>query len=198
MAGDFHALGQGVARILGGASQFIGNGLVSPAEAASPSEPLLRGPTAPDAPGATPIADPSAGAYFLGSNGALAAETNGSEPSVANNDFRYLARKVADRPQASVFDTGAPAVPLVPSDNPDFPGSLPGLLAKSLTCIDPRNPGQAALPQQTTKPLGLVSGEPMPDYPFRLPIWGQSDRSGPPDEDSEDWLAGWLRSVGIQ
>lgn len=56
-ARDFHTLGQSIARILGGASQFIGNAPVSRAEAASPSVP--------------PIADSSAVAYFPSSNGAV-------------------------------------------------------------------------------------------------------------------------------
>ncbi len=198
MAGDFRALGQGVARILGGASQFIGNGLVNPAEAVSLSEPLLRGATAANAPSATPIADPSAGAYFPGSNGALTAETNGSAPSIASKDFRYLARKAADKPQASVSDTGAPAVPFFTSDNPNSWGGLPGPLAAASARVEQQNPSQSAPPQQATRPLGLVSGESMPDYPFRLPIWGPSDRSRSRNEDGEDWLAGWLRSVGIQ
>jgi hypothetical protein len=155
-AGDVQALAQRIARMLGGAGRFNGNSLVSPAEAASPSEPLLRGATAPNAPSATPIADLSAGAYFPGS--ALAAETDGSAPSVANKDFRYLTRKVADKPQASVFDTGAPAVPFVPSDSPDFSGGLSSLPFRFLTRVDPRDPGLAALPQQTARSLGIVSG----------------------------------------
>ena len=188
-AGDVQALAQRIARMLGGAGRFIGNRLVSPAEAAFPSAPMLRGATAPDASSAPPIADP-------GSNGALGAEADATAPSIANKDFRYLTRNVADRPQASVFDTGAPAVPFVP-DGPDFSGGLPSLPVRFLTRVDPRNPGQAALPQQTARPLGIVSGEPMPDWPFPPPIFDFPRKSVATNENSEDRLERLLRGMGI-
>ena len=192
-AGDVQALAQRIARMLGGAGRFVGNSLVSPAEAASPSSPLLRGPVAPNAP---PIADPPAGAYFPGSNAALGAETDDSAPSVANKDFRYLTRHVADKPQASVFDTGAPAVPFVP-DSPELSGGFSSLPVRFLTRVDARNPGQAALPQQAARPLGLVSGEPMPDWPFPPPIFDFPRKSVAASEDSEDRMERLLRSMGI-
>ena len=163
---------------------------MSPAEAAFPSAPMLQGATELNVPSAPPIAD------FPGSNGALDAETDATAPSVANKDFRYLTRIVADKPQASVFDTGAPAVPFV-SDSPDFSGGLPSLPVRFLTRVDPRNPGQAALPQQAARPLGIVSGEPMPDWPFPPPIFDFPSKSVATNENGEDRLERLLRSMGI-
>jgi len=66
------------------------------------------------------------------------------------------------------------------------------MLARTLAPIDP---GQAALPKQAAGLVGLVSGEPMADWPFPSPIWGQSDRVGPRSAEGEDWLTPWLRSA---
>jgi hypothetical protein len=75
------------------------------------------------------------------------AVANGSLPSIAADDRRYLARVVNGKMQ-SVFDTTAPAVPFVAS---------------------------AAPPD---RPLGLVSGMPMPQWPVRPSIFDFPDRSG--------------------
>ena len=64
---------------------------------------------------------------------------------------RFLGRRIVDPPQASAFDTGAPAVPLVPSDDPNFSGGLLGRLAAVLAGIDPENPEQAV-----SQPGGLL------------------------------------------
>jgi hypothetical protein len=63
-------------------------------------------------------------------------QIGGSKP------VRYLGRGIVDPPQALVFDAGAPAVPLVPSDDPNFSGGLPGRLAAVLVGIGPENPDQ--------------------------------------------------------
>jgi hypothetical protein len=60
-------------------------------------------------------------------------QTAGSKPA------RYLGRRIIDQSQASVFDTDAPAVPFVPSGDPNFSGGLLGRLA-ALVGIDPQNP----------------------------------------------------------
>jgi len=95
---------------------------------------------------------------------------------------------VADKPQASVFDIGVPAVPFVPSDRADFSDGLPSLPVRFLTRVDSPNPGQAALPQQAARPLGLVSGQPMPDWPFPPPIFDFPSKSVATNENSEDRL----------
>jgi hypothetical protein len=82
--------------------------------------------------------------YFPGSNGSLATDANGSASPAANKNFQYLARSIANQSQASVFDTGAPAVPLVPSDDPSLSGGLPGRIAAVLAGIDPLNQSQPA------------------------------------------------------
>jgi hypothetical protein len=66
-------------------------------------------------------------------------QTAGSKP------VRTLGRRIAGQPQASVFDTSAPAAPFAPSDDPNFSGGLLGRLA-ALAGIDPQNPTQPALP----------------------------------------------------
>jgi hypothetical protein len=41
----------------------------------------------------------------------------------------------------------------------------------SLRGIDPMNPAQPAGPQKASGPLGIVSNQPMPDWPFPPPIF---------------------------
>jgi hypothetical protein len=41
----------------------------------------------------------------------------------------------------------------------------------SLRGIDPMNPTQRAAPQKPSGSLGIVSNQPMPDWPFPLPIF---------------------------
>ena len=59
-----------------------------------------------------------------------------------NKPVLYLRRRIIDPAQASAFDAGAPAVPLVPSDDPNFSGGLLGRLEAVLAGIDPENPEQ--------------------------------------------------------
>jgi len=193
--------------------------LITPAEAASPSVPLLSGPTAPNLPsgesafgdrsqnvageprpdtyprlrrvgsafpGATPPnpdqpVPPPKRAPLLGifsgkpmslspfplplgglpdnSDGSsdgnwfdfLAGAPSGNPPQSAppqtagSKPVRTLGRRIVGQPQASVFDTSAPAAPFAPSDDPHFSGGLLGRLA-ALAGIDPQNPTQPALP----------------------------------------------------
>jgi len=58
---------------------------------------------------------------------------------------RILGRSIAGQPQASVFDTGAPAAPLARSEDANFSGGLLGRLA-ALAGLDPQNPEQPAPP----------------------------------------------------
>jgi hypothetical protein len=160
MAGDFRALAQGVGRLLNGADQFIGNGAIVPANAASPSGPLSRGPIAPNLPSTAPIADQSNPAYFSGSNGSPIVDTNGLSLSTADMDFPSLGRRIADKPPASIFDAGAPGVPFVPPAYLNSVGGLSGLPAPAAG-IDPMNPKQAAAPPQTGGVLRSSSSEPL-------------------------------------
>jgi hypothetical protein len=175
--------------------------VITPAEGASP--PLLRGPTAPNLSSTTPIADPYKEMYFPGSNGSLATDANGSAPPAANKNFPYLARRIASQSQASVFDTGAPAVPLVPSDDPSLSGGLPGRIAAVLAGIDPLNQSQPARSllddgtqgissnkparylsrRNSNNPPASVSDTSAPTVPFALPDSLNSSRG------LADWIA---------
>lgn len=64
-------------------------------------------------------------------------QTAGSMPE------RRLGRRTYSLSPPSVFDTGAPAVPFVSSDDAHYPGGLPGRFA-ALTGLDPQNPDQLA------------------------------------------------------
>jgi hypothetical protein len=52
---------------------------------------------------------------------------------------RWLGRRVVNPSPASVFDRGAPAVPFVSSEAPDFPGGLLGRYA-AVAGADPQIP----------------------------------------------------------
>jgi len=69
----------------------------------------------------------------------------GSMGDLIMNRIRSLREQAGSNPQASASDTGAPAAPLVPPDNQNFSGGLPGRIA-ALAGIDPMNPTQFAPP----------------------------------------------------
>ena len=60
----------------------------------------------------------------------------------------------------------------------------------------PRGPYQPA-PQRAGRPLGIVSGEPMPDWPFPPSIFDFPSKSVATNENSKDRLERLLRSMGI-
>jgi hypothetical protein len=68
--------------------------------------------------------------------------------------------RIRARCACSVFDTGAPAVPFVPSDDADFSGGLLGRLA-ALMGVDPQNPTQPALPPLDDGLRGFYRDDPM-------------------------------------
>ena len=111
----------------------------------------------------------------------------------ANRPERYLTSPILGRPNASAFDTGAPAVPFVGADEnfePGRPASFDGRFGNwvsSPPVTAPLGPYQPQPPQQA-RPLGIVSGEPMPDWPFPPPFFDFPNKSAPRGEDSEDWL----------
>ena len=51
--------------------------------------------------------------------------------------------------------------------------------------IDPRNSGPP--PPQASRPLGIFSGEPTPDYPVPPPIFGLPDDSRANGDDEQSW-----------
>jgi hypothetical protein len=45
---------------------------------------------------------------------------------------------------------------------------------------------------QTTKPLGVITGQPMPDYPVPPMVFGLPDRSG---DNMDDWFSRWIKPL---
>jgi hypothetical protein len=148
-APDFDALARGIGRLVNGAGQIAGNSLNSPAQAASPPRPPWPGPAAPDFPGATAMASQPNPAYFPGSSGSPAADVNRPASPTAGENFPRLVRRTYSRSPSSVFDTGALAVPFVPSDDPNFSGGLPGRLAAVLAGMGQTQAATSPLDEET-------------------------------------------------
>jgi hypothetical protein len=160
-AGEFHALAQGITRFLNGGSKPAGNYPMSAAEAASTSGPLWPDPAAPNISTAVPTRDPSNPAYFSNSTRGPTADTNGSALPLAKRTFPTL-RRISGRSQASIFDTGALAVPFAappppppPHPHPNDVGVPSGLRIAAMG-VDPMNPTQAV----ASSPAGGVFGGP--------------------------------------
>ena len=151
--------GSGAGDVMGGVFKWIGNGLIPSAEA-SPSKLLPQGGAAPD---------------FLGdSDGSIADASEAASP-LAKDNRRYLSRRVVG--QGSAFDAGAPAVPFVPSNAglaPDYPNSFEDPFGNRISTGGATQPAQ---PQQASTPLGLFTGQPMPNRVVPLPIFDILDRS---------------------
>jgi hypothetical protein len=131
---------------------------------------------------------------------ALQPETGDGSVAASSKPQRYLIRRITGQPDASVFDTGAPAVPFVPTAQNLVPASPSafddrfGNWTSSPAVNAPR--GRYQIVPQASRPLGIFSGKPMPDYPFPPPIWDSPDKSTAAEEGSKDWLARLLRTVG--
>ncbi len=117
------------------------------------------------------------------------------------------------RSKISPFDGGAPAVPFVPPPdavpNPYQPDASPR--PGDATQTDPRNirvlsripapgatpsmPDNANTSQQAGGPLGLVSGQAMPDYPVPPWLFGLPDRPAAGGDDMDDWYARWVKPL---
>ena len=52
--------------------------------------------------------------------------------------------------------------------------------------------------QQTTRRLGLITGQPMPGYPLPPPIFGLPDRSATSGDDTDDWFSRWIKPLTQQ
>jgi hypothetical protein len=90
-------------------------------------------------------------------------------PSVPDNR-RYLSGRIAS--QASAFDTSARAVPFIASNgslSPDRPNIFDDRFGNW--------PSTSGMAQQASRPLGLVTGQPMPDWPVAPPIFDLPNRS---------------------
>lgn len=122
------------------------------------------------------------------------APSGGPTASDYPQNLRYLSRRVAGKSDSSAFDTGAPAIPFVPTDDDPLVGRP---VAFDSRFGAPRGPYEPA-PPQAARHLGIVSGKPMPGYPFPPPIWDFSSNPATLNRDGDDWLARLLRGVRVQ
>ncbi|MGY4261375.1 hypothetical protein ACVI1L_008443 [Bradyrhizobium sp. USDA 4516] len=91
-----------------------------------------------------------------------------------------------------MFDTGTPTIAFVPPDGlKPWRGEQSPREALASGASNLRQP---VLTKQTARPIGLVSGEPMPDYLFGLPIWERTESSGQRDANDDDWLMHLFRT----
>ena len=153
------AVGNGAGRPSGGVLKWIGDGLIPPAEA-SPSKLLPQGGAAPD---------------FLGDSVGPISDAGEAASPLAKDNRRYLSKRVVG--QGSAFDTGAPVVPFVPSSAslaPDYPSSFEDRFGNWTSAGSAKQPAPR---QRASTPLGLFTGEPMPNRPVPLPSFDLPDRS---------------------
>ncbi|WJR76489.1 hypothetical protein [Bradyrhizobium sp. NP1] len=163
-------------------------------------------------------------AFAAGAPAAPAPVPSQGPLSLKDAYLEYRRRLDANQSPALAMDANALPATLVPSDEPDFSGGLLGRLAamagfdpRSPTVVDanrirvlssriaPRNGGSVgsaeipsqleAPPSQTNRLAGLVSGQPMPDFPLPPSVWGFSDSSTSSADDGQDWFNRWLRTV---
>ena len=105
-------------------------------------------------------------------------------PPQALSGARFLRSRIANPPAVSGLSID-PVGPM-PNEQPpaDHAASLNdrfGNWAASAGATAPLSPYQQfSAPPQSARPLGIVSGQPMPDYPFPPPIF---DFSTPGEED---------------
>jgi hypothetical protein len=111
---------------------------------------------------------------------------------------RYLARRVAGKPETSVFGVSAPAVPFVPSDDNSlsprsngFPDRFGNWISSPPVSAPRATYSRAPAPAEA--PGGIVAGKPEPDLSFPLPIMKLSKRSSAGSGGIDDFLLGLLR-----
>jgi hypothetical protein len=104
-------------------------------------------------------------------------------------------------------DSGGPRVPYQPAppgDGNSKRGDADGIPvlrsrlvsrdgAGNASLIPVGLPSEPAPLSQAGRPLGIFSGEPMPDYPVPLPIWGFPDKSASASDEGEDSLNRLIR-----
>jgi hypothetical protein len=89
--------------------------------------------------------------------------------SLSDAYLEYLKRLNASQLlPASAADSSAPAAPLVPSDDPNFPGGLLGRLM-AVAGVDPLNPNQLAPPPQDDELRAFYRDDPA--QPWTLQRW---------------------------
>jgi hypothetical protein len=99
--------------------------------------------------------------------------------------------------------TGAQGGPDQPAPSPKSVGStqVDPQKIRYLRRVDPDDidsvsqpPVPSALPQPN-RPLGLVSGKPMPNYPVPPMLFGFSDRSATSGDNMDDWFNRWIKPL---
>lgn len=104
-----------------------------------------------------------------------------------------------DQPRGSVFDTGAHPVRylsrIVPADRQDAIDDRFGSWTATAAGTTPCNPNQPAPSPEPGRPLGIVTGQPMPLWITPPPIFDFSDRSAASRSNSDQFPS---RSDGVQ
>jgi hypothetical protein len=110
-------------------------------------------------------------------------------PANAGKEIRRLVRMPTRTQDLAGFDPNAPVPPpnqIPPADRPVSFDDRFGNWSSSSGVSAPLAPNQpVAPPPQAGRPLGLLTGKPMPDHPFPPTIFGFPGRSISPGE--EDW-----------
>jgi hypothetical protein len=131
--------------MLSGLSRVGGKSQASPFGAGAPAVPFVSGRQNSFGDGNV-VASPAGGSGDAFTS--RPAPQNPQGPLSLNDAyFLYRRRLDANPSQAAAMDPGAPAAPLVPSDDSSFSGGLLGRLA-ALMGVDPQNPDQPAPAQQ--------------------------------------------------
>jgi hypothetical protein len=141
-AGDFHELARGITHFPNGGSKLVGNGPMPAEQTASTS--------------GSPWPDPT---VLNLSTAVRVGDTKESALPAANRTFPTLQR-ISGRSQASIFDTGASAVPFAAPAYPNDVGALPGLRVAAVG-VDPMKPTQATAPPRAGGVLGSPSATPL-------------------------------------
>ncbi|CAN7428042.1 hypothetical protein LJR220_003845 [Bradyrhizobium sp. LjRoot220] len=139
--------------------------------------------------------DPSAGSAPLNPNlPAWMKDVGGTLVDANRRPERYLGRRIAGKPEASVFDVGAPAVPFVPSTDVlsrGRPSSLDdrfGNWTSSPAGITPRNPNLALPPTEPGRPPGIFNDTPMPSWTTPPPLGGLMNNSRASSNSDRSWI----------
>jgi hypothetical protein len=103
-------------------------------------------------------------------------------PSDAAKDIRVL-RRIDGK--SNVFNSGAPAVPFVAENGISGQGRP--------ASFDDRFAGATSAP--AARQPGVITGQPMPDYPVPPMVFGLPDRSAASGDNMDDWFARWIKPL---